>query len=45
MKFDFTKNNTKIVYAGAKLCVALCLAVYYIIMFKVLFTLPYSKSH
>ena len=42
MQFDFTKNNTKLVYAGAKLCVALCLLAIYLFMFKVVFTLPFS---
>ena len=42
--FDFTKNSTKLVYAGAKLCVALSLAIFYIIFFKVMFTLPYIKT-
>ena len=32
------------VYAGAKFCVALCLALVYILLFKVLFTLPYVKT-
>lgn len=39
--FDFSKNSTKLVYAGAKFCVALCLATIYIFLFKVMFTLPY----
>ena len=43
-EFDFTKNRTKMVYAGAKFCVALCLALVYILLFKVLFTLPYIKT-
>lgn len=32
------------VYAGAKFCVALVLALIYIVLFKVLFTLPYIKT-
>ena len=43
-EFDFSKNRTKMVYAGAKFCVALVLALIYIILFKVLFTLPYIKT-
>lgn len=42
--FDFSKNSTKLVYAGAKFCVALCLATIYIFLFKVMFTLPYTKT-
>ncbi len=42
--FDFSKNNTKLVYAGVKFCFAICLAVTYTILFKIMFTLPYQKT-
>jgi len=44
LDFDFSKNSTKMVYAGAKFCVALVLAIIYVVLFKVLFTLPYIKT-
>ena len=43
--FDFTKNNTKLVYAGAKLCVSLALALIYIFVFKIAFYAPFTKTH
>lgn len=42
--FDFSNNRTKMVYAGAKFCVAACYAACYILLFKVTFTLPYEKT-
>lgn len=42
--FNFTKNSTKLVYAGTKLGVSLCFAMIYILLFKVMFTLPYKKT-
>lgn len=44
LEFDFAKNNTKLVYAGAKFCVALVLLIVYGLLFKVMFTLPYIKT-
>ena len=33
------------IYAGAKLCVSLCLLVLYITVFKVAFTVPFQRTH
>lgn len=42
--FDFSKNSTKLVYAGVKFCLAVLLAALYIVLFKIMFTLPYQKT-
>jgi len=42
--FDFSKNKTKLVYSGTKLSVSLCLALAYVVLFKLLFTLPFQKT-
>lgn len=36
VKFDFTKHNTKLIYAGAKLMIAIILGINYIVYFKMI---------
>ena len=43
-RFDFSKNSTKMVYAGVKFGVAVFVAVFYVAVFKVAFTSPFEKT-
>ena len=43
-RFDFSKNSTKMVYAGMKLGVAVLIAIFYVAVFKVAFTSPFQKT-